>query len=64
MLPLETINPPNTKTVTSAHEPNVFATIMFLPSAAMKRNNPEAIWLVQTSTRKYLKHLPIYKQLD
>ena len=48
---LDRMKPPNVRSVKSANDPNVLATIMFLPSAAIERNNPEAIWLVTNSTR-------------
>ena len=49
---LDRMKPPNVRSVKSANDPNVLATIMFLPSAAIARNNPEAIWLINNS-KKY-----------
>jgi hypothetical protein len=40
---LERMKPPNARSVRTANDPNVLATIMFLPRAAVARNNPEAI---------------------
>ena len=41
----------------SAKDPNVFATIMFLPNAAMNRIKPDAIWLINNSSRYCLNIL-------
>lgn len=59
ILPLDRMNPPITRTVSSAHDPNVFATMTFLPRAPMNRNSPEAIWLTQMSRNSCLKNLQI-----
>lgn len=58
-LPRDITNPPKTKIVSKAHDPNVFATMTFLPNAAIRRNNPEAIWLAHISRRICLKNLPL-----
>ena len=42
-LPLARTKPPKAKSMTSANEPNVLATVKLLPTPAMNRNNPEAI---------------------
>jgi hypothetical protein len=57
MLPLERIKPPNAKSRSSANDPNVLATIIFLPSDAINRNNAEAIWFTSNSIRYCLKNL-------
>jgi hypothetical protein len=57
MLPLESMKPPKAKSKSSANDPNVLATIMFLPIAAINRNNAEAIWLTRTSRRYCLNNL-------
>ncbi len=57
---LDRMKPPNARNVRTAKDPNVLATIMFLPSAAIARNNPEAIWLINNSTRYCLKNLPTF----
>lgn len=46
-----------TNIASNANEPKVLATIMFLPSAPMKRNSPEAIWFMSKSSRYCLKNL-------
>lgn len=51
------MNPPMTNIASNANEPKVLATIMFLPSAPMKRNSPEAIWFMSKSSRYCLKNL-------
>ena len=56
--PLDKTNPPKTRTASKAKDPNVFATIIFLPSAAINRNSPDAIWLINRSRRNCLKNLP------
>ena len=43
IIPCDRIKPPNAKSISKANAPNVFATIMFLPAAAINRNNPDAI---------------------
>ena len=43
IIPYDRIKPPNAKSISKANAPNVFATIMFLPAAAINRNNPDAI---------------------
>jgi hypothetical protein len=57
MLPLVSIKPPKAKSKSSANDPNVFAIIMFLPIAAINRNNAEAVWLTRTSRRYCLNNL-------
>ena len=56
--PRDKINPPITRIVSKASEPQVFATIIFLPTAAINRNSPDAIWLRHRSKRNCLKNLP------
>jgi len=51
------MKPPNAKRMRSAKDPNVLATIMFLPSAAIARNKPEDIWFISRSTRYCFKNL-------
>lgn len=41
----------------TCNKPNVLATIMVLPTAAINRNNPEAIWLTPRSTKYCLNIL-------
>jgi hypothetical protein len=60
-LPLDRINPPRTMTRSNPKDPNVFATVISLPKAAMNRNSAEAIWLTHTSRRYCLKNLPLRK---
>jgi hypothetical protein len=43
--------------VTIANDPNVLAIIIFLPIAAIDRNNAEATWPSSTNTRHCLKNL-------
>ena len=43
IIPCDRIKPPDAKSISKANAPNVFATIMFLPAAAINRNNPDAI---------------------
>jgi len=40
-LPLDRINPPRTMTRSNPKDPNVFATVISLPKAAMNRNSAE-----------------------
>lgn len=56
--PRDKTNPPRTRTASKAKDPNVLATITFLPSAAINRNSPDAIWLIRRSKRNCLKNLP------
>lgn len=42
-LPLEITNPPKTVTASSENVPNVLATTISLPNAAINRNNADAI---------------------
>jgi hypothetical protein len=58
---LDRTNPPRTMTRSNAKDPNVFATVVSLPKAAMNRNSAEAIWLMHTSRRYCLKNLPLRK---
>ena len=51
------MKPPNVSNVRRAKDPKVLATIMFLPNAAIARNNPEDIWLISSSTRYCLNNL-------
>lgn len=44
MLPLAKMNPPRTNIVSNPNEPNVLATIIFLPNDPMKRNKADDIW--------------------
>ena len=37
------MKPPNVKSVSSANDPKVLAIIMFLPAAAINRNNADAV---------------------
>lgn len=57
ILPRDKMKPPNTITASNANEPNVFATMIFLPSDPMNLNSAEAVWLRQTSRRYCLKNL-------
>ena len=43
-IPLDRMNPPRTSTASIVNAPKVFATIMSLPSAAIKRKSPKDIW--------------------
>ena len=43
-LPRAKMNPPRTKIVSNPNDPNVLATMIFLPNDAMKRNRPYDIW--------------------
>ena len=63
LLPLDKMNPPRTRTVSNANEPNVFATMIFLPNAPMNRNSAEAIWLTHMSKMNCLKNLQEQKKI-
>ena len=54
------MTPPNAKSVSSAKDPKVFATIMFLPVAAINRNSADAIWLISKSRKYCLKNLKCF----
>jgi hypothetical protein len=56
-IPRDKIKPPNAKSVSSAKDPKVLATIMFLPAAAINRNSADAIWLISKSRKYCLKSL-------
>jgi hypothetical protein len=43
IIPRDKTKPPKTNSKRSTNDPKVLATTMFLPTAAMVRNNPEAI---------------------
>jgi hypothetical protein len=51
------MKPPKAKSVRSAKDPKVLATIMFLPAAAINRNSADAIWLISKSRKYCLKSL-------
>lgn len=57
LVPLDNIKPPNVRSVTVANDPNVLAIIIFLPVAAIVRNNAEAIWPSSSNRRYCLKNL-------
>jgi hypothetical protein len=57
IIPRDKMKPPNAKSVSSANDPKVLATIMFLPAAAINRNNADAIWLISKSSKYCLKSL-------
>lgn len=51
------IKPPKTIIASKANDPNVLATIIFLPNAAINLNIPDATWLRHKSRRNCLKNL-------
>ena len=57
--PLVKTKPPMTRKASRAKEPNVFATIMFLPSAPMNRKSADAIWLIHRRRKYCLKNLQL-----
>lgn len=57
LIPRERTNPPSTKSRSNTSEPNVLATTMLLPTAAINRNIAEDIWLTIKSNKYCLKNL-------
>jgi hypothetical protein len=57
MIPFDRTKPLIAKRMESANDPNVRATVMSLPTAAMNLNNAEAIWFTSTRIRYCLKNL-------
>ena len=55
--PRDKTNPPRTITTSSANDPKVLATTICRPKAEIKRNIPDAIWLMHNMTKNCLKNL-------